>query len=304
MWRYIKYLPVEWFPRDFPCTPQGPNFRWARPVNIRIAGSDLCLSVPRHSPSSSSMQQYKLFLDRDALAQGLYNHPASGVKTDPWGYASALSRRWAFWGPWMSGCKAELSMAVTIVGRMPGFEFANTSFFHPRAFETVITQYLNDSYGHERWGSSDDDPRPRHLGPLDWQTHDHLPVFSASCNIYNTHRDGKTPNRTPEQLFLFPITDQHFVEVYFRQHLYARDEQDKLTFDPSPVQALQDAVFNSMTLELSPEAQASYDKVKAECPDMHLTETFPPLNWPTKATTPGEDLTPNPSSNAQLAHER
>lgn len=306
MWHLIKYLPVEWFPRDFPCTPRGPTIRRARPVTIRIAGSELHLKVPRHSPSSSSMQQYNLFLGRDTLAQGLFS--AHGrepmVNNDHWGFASALARRWAFWGPWMSGCKAELHFGITVVGRMEGFEFANSSFFHPRAFEAVITQYLNDRYGHERWGSSEDDPRPRHAGPFDWQIHDHLPVFSASCNVYHTHRDGKTPNRTPEQLLFFPVTDQHFVRVYMRQYLYARDEQDNLTFDPNPIQALQDAVFNSMTLELSPEAQASYDKVKAECPDMRLTETFPPLNWPTKATTPGEDLSPNLQDNPQLVHGR
>lgn len=306
MWHFVKHLPVEWFPRDFPCTPRGPNIRRARPVTIRIAGSELHIRVPRHNPSSSSMQQYNLFLGRDALAQGLFSaRGREPMVNDHWGFASALTRRWAFWGPWMSGCKAELHFGITVVGRLPGHEFPNTSFFHPRAFETAITQYLNDRYGHNRWGSSEDDPRSRHMGPFDWQTHNHLPVFSASCKICDTARDGKTLRIDLfERLFFFPVTERHFVRMSFHQYLYAYDAQGNITFDPSPVQALQDAVFNSMTLELSSEAQASYDKVKAECPDMRLTETFPPLNWPTEAATRGEDLTPNPQDNAQLAHGR
>ena len=306
MWHSIKYLPVEWFPRDFPCTPRGPDVRRARPVTIRVADSKLNLKVPRHSPSSSSMQQYNLFLGRDALAQGLFSaHGRESMVNDHWGFASALSRRWAFWGPWMSGCKAELHFGITVVGRQQGLEFPNTSFFHPRAFEMVVTRYLNDRYGHDRWGSAEDYYLPRHAGPFDWQTHNHLPVFSASCKICDTAWDGKTLREDRfERLFFFPITDQHFVRVSFHQYLYAYDDQGNITFDPSPVQALQDAVFNSMTLGLSPEAQASYDKVKAECPDVRLNETFPPLDWPTKENTPGEDLAPNPSGKAQLAHGR
>lgn len=96
----------------------------------------------------------------------------------------------------------------------------------------------------------------------------------------------------PDHLFFFPITDQHFVKIRFAQDSYSRDENRKLAFDISPIRALQDAVFNSISLELSPEAQASYDKVKSQCGDMQLSKDFPPLQWPThlyESTAPVRD---------------
>src|SRR5690606_32439108 len=110
-----------------------------------------------------------------------------------------------------------------------------------------------------------------------WQVHnDKLPVPSASFTVFTQWYDGKSLIN-PFYLFVFPITDQHFVKVAFHPHF----SWSKSDYDASPISELQEAIFNSITLELSPKAQASYDKVKAECPDMSLTSSFPPLKWPT-----------------------
>jgi hypothetical protein len=198
-----------------------------------------------------------------------------------WGYVVPLRRSWAFWGPWLSGCKAELLMAITVIGRQPEYAFNDISFFHPRAFEMVLVQYLNDRYGHEHRGG-DNSHIPRYHGPMDWQTHNHFPVLNASCKVYKRTEDLSELIQ-PEHLFFFPITDKHFVRIGFEQHLYSRDDQGKLAFDTNPIQALQDAIFNSISLELSPESQASYNRVKAEVGDMQLTPTFAPLKWPVSA---------------------
>jgi hypothetical protein len=44
-------------------------------------------------------------------------------------------------------------------------------------------------------------------------------------------------------------------------------------------------------LELSPEHQASYDKIKAEIGDMELTKEFAPLKWPVQAQTSNQSQT-------------
>jgi hypothetical protein len=283
MRNYFKYPPLEWRKRKEYCVPQGPSFAWAPWTTLHLAGNRLRFKAPRHSPKFSSVEQTRVLPGHDILEDPRLSHYSStNMPNDHWGYATPFSRKWAFWGPWMTGCKAELHMAVTVLGRQPEHAF-DFSLFHPRAFEMVLVQYLNDSYGHRRWGDEGPDALiPRWHGPLDWQRHSHLPVFSASCKIYNQGPDPDITNNLsyPDHLFLFPITDQHFVRITFRQHLYSRDERHKLTFDTTPVQALQDAIFNSISLELSPESQASYNKVKAEVGDMQLTPTFAPLKWP------------------------
>lgn len=287
MRNYLKYPPLQWRKRKEYCVPQGPSFTWASSTTLHIAGNMLHLKAPRHSPHFSSVEQTRVLPGHDILDDSRLSHFSPvAMPNDHWGYAVPLSRTWAFWGPWMTGCKAELLMAITVIGRQPEHAFRDLSFFHPRAFEMVLVQYLNDSYGHSSWGEEGSEALiPRWHGPVDWQRYNHLPVFSASCKIYN---QGPSPHITdnlsyPDHLFFFPITDRHFVRVTFRQHLYSRDEQGKIAFDATPVQALQDAIFNSISLELSPESQASYNRVKAEVGDMQLTPTFAPLKWPIRS---------------------
>lgn len=298
MWNPIKYPHLEWFQRDNYCVPKGPCFKWASWKTLPLMGNRLRVKVPRHCPADSPVKQYDLPFGKDPIGRSMGTYPRVTRANEHWGYWRGLYRRYAFWGPWMSGCKAELAFAISVIGRREEFEFHGTSFFHPRAFESVLTQYLNDLYGHQLWDTTKADPRPlpRHAGPVDWKPHYHLPVFSTSCKIYETGMDGKTLEANPERLFFFPISDRHFVKVLFKRELYARDSKGKPTYDASPVRDLQEAIFNSISLELGPEAQASYDRIKAECPDMRLTENFAPLNWPTEVTTPGEAYEPEQAS--------
>lgn len=293
MFNCIKYPHLEWRKRHEYCVPKGPSFRWAPRITIPIAGSRLRLKAPRHSPRRSG-EQWRLLPGRDLLDDPRLNHMATGVMAnDYWGNAPALSRRFAFWGPWMSGCKAELTMSVGVWGRHEGHEFADLSFFHPKAFEMVLVQYLNDYYGHKNWETYLSHV-PRWHGPVDWQRHNHLPVFAASCKIY---RRGEDLSRMtlPDHLFFFPITDQHFVQIRFVQDLYSRDKSGDIAFDTAPIQALQDAIVNSISLELSPAAQASYDKIKKEVRNMQLPKEFAPLKWPIapSASQPPASDSPN-----------
>ncbi|WP_237567709.1 hypothetical protein [Microbulbifer hydrolyticus] len=206
------------------------------------------------------------------------------MANDCWGSIGLLGRMWAFYGPWMTGCKGELNLSVSVAGRFDEFSFGNISFLNPKAFETVLVHYLNDRYGHKNW---EDDMAhiPRYHGPVDWHSHTHLPVPSASFKIYRQGEDV-SDLALPDQLFVFPITEKHFVEVCFVQEYYSCDEKGKVAFDTGPLQELQDNVFNSITLELGPEAQTKVDKIKAEVGNMQLCKEFAPLKWPTNIYPP------------------
>lgn len=286
----IKYPPLEWRKRDEYCVPQGPSFTSAPWITIPISGSRLRLKAPSHSPQYRSVEQMRLLPEVDLLdGRSPLSYGHGVMANDHWGYATGLRRVWAFWGPWMTGCKAELSMSVAVLGRQSGLAFSDISFFHPRAFEMVLVSYLNDRYGHDHWDVNAHIPRWH--GPVDWERHSNLPVFAGSCKIYN---QGPNPDITnnlsnPDHLLFFPITDEHFVQIRFVQDIYSYDEGNNIAFDTAPIQALQDAIFNSITLELSPQAQASYDKIKSEVGNMQLTKEFAPLQWPTPPPEPGAE---------------
>ncbi len=148
----------------------------------------------------------------------------------------------------------------------------------------VLVQYLNDRYGHENWGG-EESHKPRYHGPVDWLLHNHFPVPSASFKIYNQGEDS-SDLALPDHLFVFPVTNQHFVEVCFVQEYLSRDQKGGVTFDTTPMQELQDKIFNSITLKLGPETQARVDQIKAEVGDMQLCKEFAPLKWPTNIYPP------------------
>lgn len=308
MRNYFKYPRLEWRKRHEYCKPRGPSFSGAQRIEIPIAGSYLRFRAPRHSPRDAIVEEVRCIRGRDVLeGQDVSGYGYRAMANDHWGCLLPFSRYWSFWGPWMTGCKAELIMSITVVGRREDHQFPNISYFNPRAFESVFATYLNDYYGHRRWDV--DRVHPRYFGPADWRSHSHLSVFSGSCKIYRwakgdvflPGKDGEagrilhlgkdvTQTAFPDRLFFFPITEKHFLLITFVQHLQSWDQQDadKPAFDISPVQELQDAIFNSIALELSPQAQASYDKIKAEHRNMQLSKQFAPLRWPTEAPTPGD----------------
>lgn len=273
MWDSFKYLPLDWRKRDNDCTPLGPRMSFARSVSFIIGGSRLTFLAPKHSPhrrqnSSTEPNKYK----HEELSGGLQRYAKDLMANDFWRSRTIFRREWAFWGPWMTGAKAQLAMAVTIVGRDENHEYANASFFHPRVFESVVADFLNARYGH----SNVDDALP-YRGPLNWKPLRKLSVFGARCTICKV---GSTNNLiAPLDLLLFPITDKHFIKITFDPRIYSKDRSGPF-FDTSPIDDLQKAIINTIKLELGPEAQAEWNRVSADCPDMSLTEHFAPLKWP------------------------
>ncbi len=286
----FKYLPLEWRRRDAYCTPRGPSFSSSPETTLVLGGSRLNLRAPRHRPLRRSVNQTRVLPGHDVLIDPRLSRYGQGVMANShWGINCVLRRLWAFYGPWMSGCKGELILSVSVIGRFDEHRFEKLSFFNPRAFEMVLMRYLNERYGHHNW-ENELAHIPRFHGPVDWQCHSHLPVPSASFKISR----GADPEKLirPEHIFVFPITEEHFVEVCFEREFYSFDSEHRPTFDISPIEKLQEDIFNSITLELGPETQAKVDKVKAEVGNMQLCKEFAPLKWPTNIYPPETSAAP------------
>ena len=257
----------------------------ASKISLLVGGNRIGLLAPRQSSRYSSIGYVNTPGWQDVLTDNCLGRFSDGIMAnDYWGSISLLGRMWAFYGPWMSGCKGTLSLSLSVVGRQGKHQFSGLSFFNPKAFEMILMQYLNDLYGHRNWGS-EDSHIPRHHGPVGWRCCSHLPVPSASFKIYK-RGDDLDDLAVPDCLFVFPISDEHFIEVCFVQEYLSRDEQGEVAFDTAPMQELQDKIWNSLSLQLSPKTQACVDKVKAEVGNMQMCKEFAPLKWPTNVYPP------------------
>lgn len=287
----IKYLPFEWRKNNEFTVPVGPSFSHAFRTPMYLEGSKVCITAPVHSPHHRIDKQKDTYPGYDVLLEspaGL--RPDLTMPVPRWGVACLLARRWAFYGPWMSGCKGELHVSVAVIGRAREYQLPNISFFNPKAFETVLMHYLNDRYGYENWEGTMAHI-PRYHGPVEWSCHSHLPVPSASFKICG--RGESLSELYPhEQLFVFPVSDQYFVEVCFIQDFYSRDGKGNLAFDKTPIQELQDKIFSSITLDLSPAAKSRVNKVRAEVGNLRMCKDFAPLKWPTNVYPPEADSSP------------
>ncbi|MCA0894582.1 hypothetical protein [Microbulbifer agarilyticus] len=222
---------------------------------------------------------------KDVIADDELGHFSDDLMAnDCWRTTALFGRMWAFYGPWMSGCKGSLTFSVCLVGRAKEHKFSGLSYLNPNAFEIVLLHYLNDLYGHRNWDGRRSH-MPRHHGPIDWHSHQHFPVPSASFKVFN-QGEGVNDLSTPDHLFVFPVSDDYFVEVCFIQNLLSRDRSGKIAFDATPMQELQDKVFNSIAMKLGPETQTAVNKVKAEAGSLRMCNNFAPLKWPTNIYPP------------------
>ncbi|MDH5179621.1 MAG: hypothetical protein OEY07_08135, partial [Gammaproteobacteria bacterium] len=154
------------------------------------------------------------------------------------------------------------------------------SFFHPRAFEQSLGDYItcrysNDiSHGRSKW-----------IAPFNWQPILSLPCVAARLDVMPDQEINPAGN-LHEYLF-FPISDNHLVEVEFRPSQLMNDllsERDKLV-DRSSMAQLRDDIINSLQVTLSPAAATQQAKALEGLSDTSLTDNFPPMKW----TTPEQD---------------
>ena len=271
---WLKYNRLEFRKRsDIPCTPKGPNFKRATYYRCQLAGNDFVIGLPRYNP-----KRHGKVLGRSRLSYNYNYLPNKKFREyenpdQNWRYCSVVTSAWAFMGSWFSGVKAEVNMGLCVLEPVEINEHA--SFFHPRAFEAGVANYLNSSaHAHDKIPLSD---TPRWTAPVNWQVLDHLTVPMVKFDELPPSYE-KT---APERCFFFPLGDRYLGALFFGIHKYfsGSAEKEAHLIDDKPMDELIDNIINSIQLTLSPEAQAQYDRVKAECPDMRVTEDFPPLDW-------------------------
>ena len=271
---WLKYNRLDFRKRgDIPSTPKGPNFKRATYYRCQLAGNGFVIRLPRYNPKRHSkvLGRPRLSYNRNYLPDQKFREYANPDQN--WRYCSVVTSAWAFMGPWFTGVKAQVSMGLSVLEPLEINE--NASFFHPRAFEAVVADFLTSSYyAYQKQPLTE---KPRWTAPVNWRVLDGLPVPVVSFDILPPSYE-KTAN---ERSFLFPVGDHYLAEVSFSIHKYYNGsaEEEAHLIDDKPMDELIDNIINSIQLTLSPEAQAQYDRVKAECPDMRVTEDFPPLDW-------------------------
>jgi len=128
-------------------------------------------------------------------------------------------RSWRFNGPLFSGSVGELSMRIALI--TPNEPDQHVSFFRPKAFENGAADYLQYCYGKDVFEGAQS-----WLAPVDWKVVSPWPCPAATFYARANAGSISSPNR----YFLFPVSDKHFIEVYFTLHRRGtglQEEKDK-----------------------------------------------------------------------------
>ncbi|MDH5653111.1 MAG: hypothetical protein OEZ39_14740 [Gammaproteobacteria bacterium] len=272
-------LPIKLRKQTTFCTPKGPSFSRAQAISFSIEGTRIQLRVPRHRPgivrSEESVHPRKQY---DASSIFFTTYPKDFVVDDSWRYFTLMYRSWGFYGPWFTGLLAEMSMSLTLL--TPKEPKTGVSFFHPRAFEQSVGDFISCQYA-----KSMSHGRSKWIAPLNWQPISSLPCVAARFDVMPDQEIN--PAYSLYEYLFFPISDQYLIEVRFRPMQLMNDslsERDKL-IDRSTMAQLRDDIINSLQITLSPAAAAQQAKALEGLTDTSLRKEFPPMKW----TTPEQD---------------
>lgn len=277
----VRYSRLELRDLPEPCIPKGPNFNWARTVKVLMAGNELTLKLPRHAPRSYEKQ---LRINGDIVHDNISRRAAHDVMGDNcWEFFGGIFRQWRFNGPWFSGDAGAVSFCLQIVE--PVEPNTKVSYFHPNVFEQTLVSYLTSCFEHDK-----SDGKYRWRAPVNWSKKNNLPVFAACFDVLPV-RAG-----IPVHYCVFPVGDHYMAKITFAfdQACSGFMEGKDQKISREPMWELVNNILDSMTLTLSPENQAKVGKIRAECPDYSLSETFPPLQWSAAAQQVPEELFSTP----------
>jgi len=258
------------------CIPEGPAFSSARQVSFTINGTNIEFLAPQHKPISRYREEIKpdhQYKFRDINFQSNFNKDIH--LSDSWKTHQILYRSWAFNGPWFTGPLAELDMSLILI--RPTDLNEQISYFHPRAFEQAVGDYLSN-----RFSLIKDNGRPSLIAPVNWLPIKNLPVVGARLQV--APDESLTLLKTIKEYFFFPIADQCLVAISFypAQLLGKMSQKDKdKHIDRSTMLSLMNDIIDSLKITLSPEAQAWQEEALKGLDDTTLIKNFPPMKWPT-----------------------
>ena len=271
------YLPFKFRQQNQYCTPKGPNFKFAQRIQFSINGNTISLRAPRHRAG----KYFPSRRVRNARSQYQISDtpidPVIHIEENDWGWTSVITRAWDFYGPWFTGQlgRVELYAYITHSKKIP----ENTSYFHPRAFENAIANYLTHSYGDRLFQGRQD-----WFAPVDWQP---APGFPCVAATFTAQPNKKTTYADNTYYLVFPITEHHLMVFSLsieRGRVYIGSEPQGDVdnwINRAPLDQLARDIIHSVSLSLSPETEELQRKALAGLSEEEaaLSKTFLPLKW-------------------------
>lgn len=301
MFDWIKYFPLGLKVDHKPSEVRGPYFTKPKQVKWRFGDSTLYLDAPRSNPvfsfSGRGRPVNALTPRRKDILKTIGPRPNEGRFDDPttrWKYHIFYSNTWYFVGPWFTGEQASLSVKASLDYVSTLSTFYNKNMFHPNVFESAVADILDGSYGYRKNGSG---RKAHYRGPLNWRV---LPLSDSIQGVVcDVHCVGNSCNEDPtlHRLVYIPVTPSLMLSIildFGGAGIYTDEIRSKPLFE------LCNSIIDSMRLEVGEHTQAEWDKVKATCPDMSITDTFGELPWPLTKEKPSKkrkekDITSKPS---------
>jgi len=277
---WLKFFPFVYAPDEVRKATEvrGPYFSKPRPNKWILGDVNFHFEAPWANPvfgfdgDARSVDAIKPGV-RDILKiQYLERVYRSGPgPLDAWTKGLFYENTWYFVGQWFSGQKSRLIMRGILNTVQDSSQFKGLSLFHPRVFESAIADYMDHSYGYQRYGK-----RADCRAPLNWE------VLRLSESIqgvkFDFHHIANGGKDNPElvRVVAFPINSSQFVIVYFDMAtLLLHDE-----ITTKPTMALCDSIIDSMRLKVGKKTLSEWEKVKENCPDMSLAENMGEYQWP------------------------
>jgi hypothetical protein len=255
------------------CDPVGPSFDSAKKFKFSIEGTEIEFRAPKHRPmiKSEKAKYLKAFYKYDDHSMSFKSQNKEVVVKDHWEYANLFHHDWAFNGPWFTGCLADVSMSILIYRSK--LSNNDISFFHPRAFEQIIGDFLTNKYSKMKTDGKYD-----YQAPINWQPIDSLPVPAARLEVVS---DGSVALYSKSVQFFFPIDNHHFICMIFYPSRSApgnEAEIDKI-IGYKNLGELIDNIIGSVKVTLSPEAKMQQENAIKGLEDTKLTRVFLPMQW-------------------------
>ncbi|MFL0797196.1 MAG: hypothetical protein K6L73_06855 [Cellvibrionaceae bacterium] len=256
-----------------PCVAKGPSISSAIQYKGDYQGSSIVLALPKSNHKNPSP---------DIQFSGSYGQGSQSASHSDrrWREEGYMTRGYRFWGPRGVGEVHELSAEGWFASmREPKEEM---SLFHPRAFEWAVIDYVEDRLVNkpkERWATSS----PNTIrAPIFWQPFDHLPGPAAFFHIDT----GSTT--TPNYYFVTVLDDNDLLFVGFDldvNRFGPKHIPPEEWVDMRNMKQLMFDIFNTLEIELSPEAEARRKKAIEGLDDTSLRSTMETqvLHFPPKS---------------------
>ncbi|MBU2985780.1 hypothetical protein KO528_10500 [Saccharophagus degradans] len=254
-----------------PCQLVGPSIHQSKKISFNIDDSLVCIQLPRnrtslkHSSFKNPQRNYQI--------EGQIFDSSISSK-DGWGSLVCAARTWDFYGPLFSGQMGTISMVAMI--NSPSDIKRELSFFHPRAFEQTLGDYLTYLHGDEVYLN-----KQQWLAPFNWQPNERFDSVCANFEVVSA-----TGGNSAERWLATPVTNSHLLSICFRlswNHVdvdsISTTPNNQKTHDISGMEQLCDDIMNSLKVKLSDKALAQQKAALEGLDDRSLVKEYPPLKW-------------------------